>query len=166
VHARDFFFFGAATERQLSEMVREPLFAHETASVTSLLERMRSHGVHLAIIVDEYGGTSGLVTLEDLIEEIVGEIEDEFDTEQSRILPVENGGVRVHAAVAMGDVLAHLNMDVSDPPDGTIGRYVIDKLGRMPRRGNRIALGPYVIEVDSVRHRRIREVTVRPADKP
>jgi putative hemolysin len=164
VHVRDLFYGEEGSAPSLESILREPLFVPETATVANLLERMSALRVHMAIVVDEYGGTSGLVTLEDLLEEIVGEIQDEFDTEPATLVRLDDGSLRMQGSLALADALSHLAIDVSEPYDGTLGGYVIDKLGRIPRPGDRVGLGSMIVEVLSVRRRRIAQLLVRPRE--
>ncbi|HZO17046.1 MAG TPA: hemolysin family protein [Polyangiaceae bacterium] len=164
VHVRDLFYSEEGPAEALEPLLREPQFVPETATVAALLERMSAARVHLAIVVDEYGGTSGVVTLEDLLEEIVGEIQDEFDTEPATMARLEDGSIRMQGTVAVADATAYLRLDLAEPYDGTIGGYVIEKLGRIPRKGDRVPLGSLIVEVLAVRRRRIAQVLVRPRE--
>jgi CBS domain containing-hemolysin-like protein len=161
VHVRDMFYGEGGPAESLEPILREPHFVPETATVAGLLQRMSAARVHLAVVVDEYGGTSGLVTLEDLLEEIVGEIQDEFDTEPATVVRLEDGSARMQGTIAVADAATYLGIEAPEQYEGTIGGYVIDHLGRIPRKGDRVPFGGMVIEVTAVRRRRIAQVHVR-----
>jgi CBS domain containing-hemolysin-like protein len=161
VHVRDLTYGEKGPPKSLEQILRQPLFVPETAEVASLLEKMRVARVHMAIVVDEYGGTSGLVTLEDLLEEIVGEIQDEFDTEPAAMIRQEDGSILMQGAVPLADAAAFLGIDTPDADDETLSGYVIERLGRIPRRGDRVTLDGASLEVAGVRRRRIAQVLVR-----
>ena len=127
-------------------LAREPLFAPETISVNALLRQFRDNRQHIAIVMDEYGGTAGLVTLEDLLEEIVGEVSDPFDVNNPEIQPQPDGTMLIEGLTLIEDVNQQLGLNLVDPDYDTIAGYVLGKLGRMPRLHD-------VIEGDGVRLR-------------
>jgi CBS domain containing-hemolysin-like protein len=115
------------------QLAREPLFAPETISVNTLLRQFRDHRQHIAIVMDEYGGTAGLVTLEDLLEEIVGEVSDPFDVNNPDFQPQPDGSVLIEGLTLIEDVNQQLGLNLIDPNYDTIAGYVLGRLGRMPR---------------------------------
>lgn len=125
-------------------LAREALFAPETVSVNILLRQFRHNRQHIAIVMDEYGGTAGLVTLEDLLEEIVGEVSDPFDLDNPEIQAQPDGSVLIEGLTLIEDVNQQLGLDLVDPSYDTIAGYVMGKLGRIPRLHD-------VIERDGVR---------------
>ena len=116
--------------------------------------------MHLAIVVDEYGGTAGLVTIEDLLEEIVGEIQDEYDVEPQMIEIVSDNEVHMDARVSLDDVneLLHINWEAED--SDTIGGFVYEQLGRIPNPGDTVQTGPHMITVLSTEGTRIKQLAV------
>ena len=124
-----------AVERSLTEVAREAFYVPETTSVDKLLETMNGKRVHLAIVLDEYGGVAGLVTMEDLLEEIVGEIVDEYDDEETDpIQRVSESVTEVDARVHIDDLVEEFNYDLPlDRDYDTIGGFVFSHLGRIPR---------------------------------
>jgi CBS domain containing-hemolysin-like protein len=131
------------TARRLS---REPIYVPETISVSSLLQQFRIARQHIAIVLDEYGGTAGLVTLEDLLEEIVGEVSDPFDPSTPEIQVLPDGTMLVGGLALTDDVNQELGTKLFDPHYDTIAGYMLGKLGRIPRLHDEI-------ESDSVRLR-------------
>ncbi len=125
---------------------REPLFVPETISVSALLRHFRANRQHIAIVMDEYGGTAGLVTLEDLLEEIVGEVSDPFDVATPEFQRLEDGSVLIDGLSLIEDVNEQIGVNLIDPNYDTIAGYVLGKLGKMARSGD-------VVEGDGVRLR-------------
>ena len=139
LYAKDFIDERSLEGKTLTELARPPIFIPETKDVSDLLRQIKRTSNHFAVIIDEYGGTSGVVTFEDIIEEIVGEIHDEYDTEEDfEVQPVhlEDGSVIMDARTPVDDAnsLAGVGIDDSEEAD-TIGGYICARLGRIPRSG-------------------------------
>jgi CBS domain containing-hemolysin-like protein len=130
----------------ITEFLRPATFVPETKKVASLLREMQSERFHLATVVDEYGGTAGLVTLEDLIEELVGEIVDEYDVEEERLEELPTGEISVNARMNIDDVNEMLDSDLPEGDWDSVGGLLIGLLGHVPVDGE-------VAEVDGVRLR-------------
>src|SRR2546428_3653740 len=142
--------------------LRPAQFVPETKKVDELLREMQKDKVHIAIVVDEYGGTAGLVTIEDLVEEIVGEIRDEYDVERELILPVSEHEAVMDARVPFSEVQETFGIE---PPDGgdefdTLGGFVTHELGRLPRPGETVRRDGVKFVVESVDGRRVGRVRV------
>ncbi|MFY9825157.1 MAG: hemolysin family protein [Thermoanaerobaculia bacterium] len=146
--------------RSLQEVAREISFVPETLELDRLLKRMRTERFHLAAVIDEYGGVSGVVTLEDVIEEIVGPIQDEFDVEKPEIQPLGDGVYRVSGGMLVEDLEEALKVELSDRDEDTIGGVVLSELGRNPAVGDKVEVGPVSIEVLEIQHNRINTVAV------
>jgi putative hemolysin len=147
----------------LRQLAREPYFTPELKKAGELLIEMRTKKVHLAVVVDEYGGTAGIVTIEDLIEEIVGDIRDEYDaTEPEEIQFVSEREALVNARVALDDIqsLLHLPIDVDEVEADTIGGLVYERLGSIPKPGATVQIGDVTIRVESVRRQAIRTLRI------
>ena len=125
---------GHGQQVALRDIVREPLYVPETTGIDTLLERMKREHVHIAIVIDEYSGVSGLVTMEDILEEIVGEIVDEYDLDkQEEIIVVEPGVIEVDARVRVDELNDRFDLELPDDEDfDTIGGFVYSHLGRVP----------------------------------
>ena len=156
-------------EIDLTEIKRDILFVPELLPVPKLLRQFQASHVHMAIVVDEYGATRGIVTLEDVIEEIVGDIEDEFDPATQTDFVPEGEGFRVKGRYPLHELRERLTLDgaADDLADGdvdTVGGYVIQSLGRWPRVGDAVKLGPYTVRVTVVgpKQRRIEQVLITP----
>jgi CBS domain containing-hemolysin-like protein len=125
-------------ERPVREIKREALFVPETISVNDLLHQFRSHKAHMAIVLDEFGGTSGLVTLENLLEEIVGEVQDAFGDQPPDIQTLPDGTALVDGMTLIDEINEHFGLELSDPHYDTIAGYVLGKLGRIPHEGDEV----------------------------
>jgi CBS domain containing-hemolysin-like protein len=155
-------------EIDLTKIKREILFVPELTPVPRLLRQFQTRHMHMAVVVDEYGSTQGIVTLEDVIEELVGEIEDEFDpVSRTDFLP-EAGGYRVSGLFPLHELRDRLKLPDLEAQDvDTIGGYVVQHLGRWPRTGDVLPLGDgYSARVLSVMQRRVGQVLITPTDNP
>jgi len=153
----------------LKKVIRQVLFVPPSMPVLDLMLQMRETRVHMAIVVDEYGGTDGLVTIEDLVEEIVGEIEDEYDTEEGpQIVAREDGTLDADARTPIADLENRVGLDLlpdeQDEDVDTLGGLVFSLLGRVPRRGELIAHESGLeFEITDADPRRIKRLRVRGA---
>ncbi|MBI5537245.1 MAG: HlyC/CorC family transporter [Deltaproteobacteria bacterium] len=141
---------------------RDILFVPESRKVGDTLKDFQKTRIPIAIVVDEYGGTSGLVTVEDILEEIVGEIQDELDVELPRVVKRDDGSVIVDGMLASAD-LASIGIEV-EPIEGhdTVAGHIVSELGRLARPGDVVRIGPYDATVEDVRRRRVTRVRLTP----
>jgi putative hemolysin len=144
----------------VSEVVREAHFVPETKRIAQLLPEMQARKFHMAIVVDEYGGTAGLVTLEDLIEELVGEIVDEFDREEPMIEPQADGSMKVQARMAIDEVNDLLHAELPEGDWDTIGGLMFHLLGHVPEEGETTVCDGHRLRAEQVQGRRIGVVRV------
>ncbi len=119
-------------EIKVAEIIRKPFFVPESKKLDSLLREFKRRKVHIAVAVDEYGGVSGIVCLEDIIEEIVGEIQDEFDNEEEDILRIGDGVYLCDARIDIGDLNEQTNLHLPDEDFDTLGGFVFDLFGKIP----------------------------------
>jgi len=142
---------------QIQELVRPAVFVPESKRVDSLLREFRINRYHMAIVVDEYGGVSGLVTIEDVLEQIVGNIMDETDVavEEPDIKKIAPETYHIKAQTPIDEFNEYFNTDISDDDFDTIGGFVTQKLGHMPRRGEKIEFDSFTIEVIAATKRRL-----------
>jgi putative hemolysin len=149
----------AQTDRPLKDLLRPAYFVPESKKAVDLLADLQQRKIHLAIVVDEYGGTAGLVTLEDLIEEIVGEIRDEYDINEEEIYQkIGENEYIFDAGIDLDDLNRLLDADLSTEDSDTLAGYIFSKLGKVPVEGERIEDGNLQMEVLSVDDRRIRKI--------
>jgi len=132
-----------------------PYYVPESKKVRDLLAELRKEKVHMAIVLDEYGGTAGLVTIEDLIEEIVGDIQDEFDREEKNIETLSDGTLLVDARTPIYDINEMLELELPDDDFDTISGLVFHILGRPPFEGQELDYGDLHIVVEKVLRQRI-----------
>jgi CBS domain containing-hemolysin-like protein len=147
--------------RALQELKRDMLFVPENSTVEALLSQFIEHKTHMAVVLDEYGGASGIVSLENITEELFGQIQDEFDRERPEIEPLGNGRYRVRGDYLIEDLADRLKVDVGAPAEETIGGYVQARLGREVHPGDRVELGDLSIEVVEAERFRVRWVILQ-----
>jgi CBS domain containing-hemolysin-like protein len=147
----------------ITPLIRPAMFVPETKRVVELLRELQRHRLQVAIVVDEYGGTSGLVTLEDLIEEIVGEIRDEYDTEVEPVVDEGNGQFVFSGKAHVQELTDRMHVE----PDGegfeTVGGFLLSRLGRVPMAGEHLEIDGLHVEVLEAERRRITRVRISPA---
>ncbi len=155
----------APGEFQLAKYLRKPFFVPEMMKVSRLLTEMQRRKTHLAIVVDEFGGTSGLVTLEDVVEEIVGEIHDESDIEDKKLKVLSDGVVLADAQVSIRDLESHLGVEFPEGGDyETLGGFLTATAGRVPPTGSLVVWGGLTFTVKAADERRVLKVEI--ARKP
>jgi putative hemolysin len=150
---------------QLAKYTKKPFFVPEVMKVSRLLTEMQRRKTHLAIVVDEFGGTSGIVTLEDVVEEIVGEIHDESDVEEKKIKVLSDGVILADAQVSIRDLETHLDVDFPEGGDyETLGGFLTATAGRVPPAGSLVVWGGLTFTVKAADDRRVQKVEI--ARKP
>ncbi len=149
----------------LRRLLRKPLIVAETVSIEKLLEQFRREKTQMAIVVDEYGGTAGIVTLEDVIEEIVGEVQDEFDVEEPFIVEREDGTAIVSGQTRLDEINERFDLHLEAEDVDTIGGFVMSQLGRLCRIGDVLTIDGVELRVEEMRGRRIRKVLLRPVEQ-
>ena len=149
-------------ERPISELMRDAYFVPEAKKVDDLLDEMQDTRFHLAIVVDEYGGTAGLVTIEDIVEEIIGEIRDEYDfSEEASYQQINENEYVFSGGIDLDDVNKIADADLPKDAGETLGGFIYSELGRVPSSGDKLESGGLELIVDQVIRRRIRRVRVR-----
>ncbi len=162
IHVKDLFLAQLrGPGRTMMELKRDVLFVPENSTVDALLSQFIEHKTHMAIVLDEYGGASGIVSLENITEELFGQIQDEFDRERPEIEPLGNGRYRVRGDYLIEDLADRLKVDVGEPAEETIGGFVAARLGREVVPGDRSQLGELSIEVLDAERFRVRWVMVQ-----
>jgi magnesium and cobalt transporter len=163
--AKDLLRFYAEEEFNLRDMLRPAVFVPEAKRLNVLLKEFRANRNHIAIVVDEYGGVAGLVTIEDVIEQIVGDIEDEYDFDETEdnILVDRSGRFRVKAVTEIADFNEHFGTAFSDEDFDTVGGLVMGRFGRLPKRGESVVIEGFTFQVLRADSRKIHALLV---DKP
>ena len=167
VHIRDLLGPGAPARSALvDEVVRPVKFLPISKRVLSALSEMRRERAHLAIVVDEYGGTAGIVTLEDLVEELIGDIQDEYDTAQSMTTKLRGGEVDVDGLLNLDEFTEQTGIELPEGPYETVAGYVLAALGEVPSAGESVEVPGYILTVTEMDGRRIARLRVKPAPRP
>jgi putative hemolysin len=161
VHQKDIFLLlSQDEEKPLKELVRPILFVPESMRVNQLLRQFKQQRHHIAMVLNEYGGIIGLVTLEDAIEEIVGDINDEHESVAEHIVPLENGGWLIYAGVDLDAIAKLLNIRFDDEDAITLAGFLTEKLQHLPRKGERYSYEGYVFQVQKSTPKRVIQVLV------
>jgi putative hemolysin len=153
----------SADRPALRSLLRTPVFVPESMTVDDLLHELQRRKVHIAIVLDEYGGTAGLVTIEDLIEEIVGEIQDEYDEEEPMIVPLSENEARVDGRASIDDLveLFETNLGLEDEAEyDTVGGLIYHRIGGVPKPGDRVSVDGLTLTVETTDGRRVGKVLV------
>ncbi len=148
----------------VEDLIRSPVFfASESQKIGALLREMQSRRIHLAVVLDEFGGVAGVVTLEDILEEIVGEIEDEHDEEDTRVEELEPGRFLVDAGLSVYDLEEELGVRIRDEEGDydSVGGMMIDLAGHVPAVGEHVVAGSYQLTVREGDEKAIRRVEIR-----
>ena len=154
--------FKGMTDFDINEMLRDPNVVPETKKADSLLEEFKQDRSHLAVVIDEYGEICGLITIEDILEELVGEIEDEHDIDEEEIIEIDSNKYRVDAKIELEEFIGFFELDL-DPLSvdaETLGGLFISEFGVLPNIGDKIKIEDIYIEVSDTDNRRIKRFTV------
>ncbi|MCF6267920.1 MAG: hemolysin family protein [Desulfuromusa sp.] len=164
VYAKDLLrFWGRPIDTiSLTEILRPPYLVPETKKVSVLLKEFQTTCVHIAIVIDEYGGTSGLVTIEDLIEEIVGEIQDEYDLEEEWLVEQSDGTLLVDGRLSIEEFEEYFNIEVAREKFDTVGGYIVEQYGRVPAVGEHVRIGDFDMLIEQGDQRAIRQIRITP----
>jgi CBS domain containing-hemolysin-like protein len=147
-------------------LMREPLFVPDTLSVSALLRQFRDLRQHSAIVLDEFGGTAGLVTLEDLLEEIVGEVSDMFDVAAPGFETLPDGSILIDGLTLIEEVNEHLGLELADSYYDTIAGYLMGSLGRIPRLHDVVEAGGVRLRVEEMDRLRVARVKLTRLEAP
>lgn len=159
IHLKDFYVSGHITPLPLKEIITPPLFVHQTEKIDNLLQMLRTAKSHIAIVVDEYGGTLGIVTMEDILEELVGEIWDEHDDVSEPFHRIEENTYIVDGAVSVGDFCDFFDID-SDSDSVSVGGWVMDVMSHIPNEGEHFEYKNLTITAYKVEDHRVESVLV------
>jgi hemolysin (HlyC) family protein len=161
LHVKDLLTFWSEEHLDLKDILRTPYFIPETKKISHLLKELRDKKSHMAIVIDEYGGTAGLVTIEDIIEEIIGEIRDEYDNDETLMVATDEGDLVVDARLEIEKLVEHFNLEVPKGHFESVGGFIISLLGRVPQPQETITHAPLEMTIESADARKIRKVRVR-----
>jgi putative hemolysin len=162
VEVRDLIAFDGAGEEPVGVLARPVFLVPDTKRIASLLREMQQRGLPFAVVIDEYGGTAGVVSIEDIVEELVGEIKDEYDQETEPIHREADGAILVSGRVALDRLAEALEVDLSDEQEvETVGGLATTAFGRIPRSGERVSYRGFQIEVVDAERKRVKQVRFR-----
>ncbi|MFC1809273.1 hemolysin family protein [Candidatus Omnitrophota bacterium] len=150
----------------IEKIMRPAYFVPETKNISDLLQELKAKKVHLAIVIDEYGGISGLVTMEDLIEEIIGEVQDEYDNEKERIIPLDENTWEVNAKTTIDDINESLELEIPQNEDyDTLAGFILAKLGRIPEYKEKLEADDLTFVIMESSEKSIEKVKIIKHDK-
>ena len=165
IHVKDLLLLLAQDQEQraVSDITKEMSFVPETMPINDLLKQMQIQNSQMALVVDEYGGTAGLVSMEDIIEELIGEIHDEYDLAEKEIQKRSDGSILVKASLAVDTLNEELEFDIPESDEyDSIGGYIISELGSIPKEGDSLSAEGLNITIQSATPRRILTLLIKP----
>ncbi len=161
VHLKDIFVqLMKHEEKPLQEIVRPIMFVPESVKVNQLLREFREQHMHIAMVINEYGSITGLVTLEDVLEEIVGEISDEYESAQEKIIPLKQGGWLVDATIALDELSDLLHVTFETEGSITLGGFLTETLQHLPKKGERVTYKDFCFQVQKATATRVQQVLI------
>lgn len=162
--AKDLLVFWNKPDDQIDirSVLRPAFFIPEAKKISDLLRDFVEKKIQIAIVIDEYGGTSGLITIEDILEEIVGEIYDEYDTQEARLQPQEDGSVIVDARLEIEELADYFGIEVPEGEFESVGGLLIHHLGKVPQVGDTVVTQDLEFTVTAADERRVKQIRVRP----
>ncbi len=161
LHAKDLLNYWGRDDLDVSTIVRNPYFIPETKKISEVLKDLRDNKSHMAIVIDEYGGTAGILTLEDIIEEIIGDVMDEYDSEMKFIVEHEDGSISVDARLDVEELEDYLQLDLPEGKFESVGGFVISLLGKVPDVDEKITYKDLEMTIESANSRKIERIRVR-----
>lgn len=163
LYAKDLlsYFFDKNKEIDIKKLLREPFFVPETKSILELLKEFREKKVHIALVVDEYGGFSGIVCLEDILEEIVGEIRDEYDHEKEMVIKMDENKYRIYAKITISDLNEKVNCNLPEDVSDSLSGFIMEILGRIPKEGEIINYKNIEFKIDKMSSYKIDQIIMK-----
>ncbi|MBW1975077.1 MAG: HlyC/CorC family transporter [Deltaproteobacteria bacterium] len=161
IHAKDLLRYWGQEDIEARELIKPPYYIPETKKISAVLAELKHRKSHLAVVVDEYGGTAGILTLEDIIEEIIGDIMDEYDREQDWISEANDGSIVVDARLDVEDLERYMGVNLPEGRFESVGGFIISLLGRVPKKGEKIHYNDIEMEIVEATDRKIVKVKIR-----
>jgi magnesium and cobalt transporter len=161
LHAKDLLPYWDKNGFDAGTVVRRPYFIPETKKISEVLKDLRHNKSHMAIVIDEYGGTAGILTLEDIIEEIIGDVMDEYDAEVKSITEHDDGSISVNARMNVEELEDYLGFDLPEGDFESVGGFVISLTGRVPSIGERVVFRDFEVVIEASNSRKIDQVRIR-----
>lgn len=154
-------FWGKNNNFPVQQIMRPAYFTPESKKINDLLQEFQQLKIHMAVVLDEYGGTAGIVTFEDLLEEIVGDIQDEYDQEEEKIQPIDDRTIIADARTNLDEINERLNLELPEEEFDTIGGFFYSLVGRVPKEGETVEFEDCVLTVCKVNGRRIKSIQIK-----
>ncbi len=161
LHAKDLLKYWGSGDFSLSEIVRLPYFIPETKKISEVLKDLRDNKSHMAIVIDEYGGTAGILTLEDIIEEIIGDVMDEYDADVKLMVEHEDGSITVNARLDVEELEEFLGVELPEGKFESVGGFVISLTGRVPEANEKIVYKNIEMLIEAASNRKIERIRIR-----
>ena len=160
IHQKDFYVGNGITSKSIPEIMTEPIFVLSTEKINDLLKLLQSHKSHIAVVIDEYGGTQGIVTMEDILEELVGEIWDEHDTVEEPIRKLDAHTFEIDGDVTFDDFCSYFDVKEDEADSVSFGGWIMEKMGKIPEQGESFAYGDFTFNIEQISDNRIHKVRV------
>lgn len=161
LHAKDLLQHWGKTDLDLRAILRPPYFIPESKKISEVLRDLRHRKSHMAIVIDEYGGTAGVLTMEDIIEEIIGDIMDEYDAEENWLVEQEDGSILVDARLDVEELGDYLDMEFPEGKFESVGGFIISRLGRVPAVHEKVLFKNLEMIVEAADSRKVEKVRIR-----
>jgi magnesium and cobalt transporter len=161
LHAKDLLRFWGSGDMAVRDTVRPPYFIPETKKISEVLKDLRDNKSHMSIVIDEYGGTAGILTLEDIIEEIIGEIMDEYDSEQELIVEHDDGSISVNARLDVDKLEDFLQVELPEGEFESVGGFIISLIGKVPEVNETVIYDGLEITIEAATSRKIDRARIR-----
>lgn len=165
IHQKDFYTGNGVTTKPIRDIITEPIFIHPTEKVSELLKLLQSHQSHIAIVIDEYGGTLGIVTMEDILEELVGEIWDEHDEQEESFQQLDPHTYLIDGDWTFDDFCSYFHI-ADDADSVSLGGWIMERMEKVPAAGESFEYGGLSITVEEISNNRIQKVRVVQLEKP
>ena len=165
IHQKDFYTGNGVTTKPIRDIITEPIFIHPTEKVSDLLKLLQSHQSHIAIVIDEYGGTLGIVTMEDILEELVGEIWDEHDEQEESFQQLDPHTYLIDGDWTFDDFCSYFHI-ADDADSVSLGGWVMERMGKVPAAGEGFEYGGLSITVEEISNNRIQKICVEQQEQP
>jgi len=168
IHIKDLLFLDKFNDHSIRDIIRDIQFVPEGMPLDQLLHCFQKTRQHMAVVVDEYGGCAGIVTMENLLEELVGNIQDEFDEEEPELVRLEDGSTLISGRMLLEDAVQQFDLAISVDDDeySTLGGYLFGRLGKPPQKGDHIVIGDIKLEVTQVKGMRVDQIRISPQKAP
>jgi magnesium and cobalt transporter len=161
LHAKDLLRFWGTGDMAVRDTMRPPYFIPETKKISEVLKDLRDNKSHMAIVIDEYGGTAGILTLEDIIEEIIGEVMDEYDSEQELIVEHDDGSISVNARLDVDKLEDFLQVELPEGDFESVGGFIISLIGKVPEVNEKVIYDGLEIVIEAATSRKIDRARIR-----